>query len=100
MSKDQFAVTRLMAIELQPGLVCGQRLGGSALRSMQRGRRETILAIEVQEIERVIDKPRTSRSPSVADWVWAKLGNPASSSPQSSPSIYAVFAFRVGERRN
>src|SRR5580698_3649650 len=55
--KDQFAVTRLMAIELKawPGL---SAINGSssALRSM-RGRRETVLAIEVQEIEGVIDEP-------------------------------------------
>jgi hypothetical protein len=32
-------------------------------------------------------------------WVWAKLGKPASSTPQSSPSIYPVFAFEVRMKR-
>ena len=83
--QDAFAVARLMAIELKAELARHQRLEQRL--ALDERQPCGVLAIDVQEVEGVIDERRAApRSPSVAAWVRAKLGNPASSTPQSSPS--------------
>ena len=83
MFQNEFAVAGLMAIELKTRLTCEQRFQKRLALDELKGR--NIPTIEMQEIESVIDGC-TLRSPSVAAWVWAKVGSPASSTPQSSPS--------------
>jgi hypothetical protein len=84
--EDELAVAGLMAVELKAGLICDQRL--KQLLALDKGKRRDIPTVDVQEVEDVIDEPRVALA---AACVCAKLGNPASSTPQSSPSRYAVF---------
>jgi hypothetical protein len=53
--KDQFAVTRLMAVELKAGLVCDQRLKKRL--PLDKLKVRDVLTVEMQEIESVIDEP-------------------------------------------
>jgi hypothetical protein len=79
--EDKFSVACLVAIELKAGLVGDQRLKQRL--AFDELKVPDVTAIKVQEVERIVDEPLAVI---VVAYVRAKFGNPASSSPQSSPS--------------
>ena len=83
MLKDEFAIACLVSIELETGLVRHQGLKQRLAFDTREVR--DIPVGKMQDIESVIDD--LSAALAIARrCVWAKLGNPASSTPQSSPS--------------
>jgi hypothetical protein len=80
--QDEFAVTRLVAVEVKAWLVRDQGLEQRLALDERQPRH--VLAIKVQEIETIRDEPHATLA---VGRVCAKLGNPASSRPQSSPSM-------------
>jgi hypothetical protein len=82
MLQDEFAVAGYVAVELKAWLVRNLRL--KQLFTPDEFKAGDIPAADMQEIEGV-GKQHECRAR--AAWVWAKFGNPALSTPQSSPSI-------------
>jgi hypothetical protein len=83
MAEDESAIASLMAIELDAERVCDQRLQ----QRLTLGERKTrdVATIKMQKIEGVIDELHVALGVGRGLGV-EKLGNPASSPPQSSPS--------------
>jgi hypothetical protein len=91
---DEFAVACLMAVERKAGLARDQQVKERL--ALDERQSHEIPTVNVQEIESVIDKP----DPALAvgrRLNWAKLGNPASSTPQSSPSMLSSFRPHIGK---
>ena len=89
MLQDEFAVARLMAVELKAGLVCDQRLKQRLALDERQAR--DVPAVEVQEIEGVIDELHAALA------VGRRLG--MGEARQSGVIDAAEFAVEIGGLR-